>query len=106
MDYFLFFGLGLKSAEFHFRKYKNFFDIRARKFHFLKYKECFWGWFFSFLGLGLGSAGFHFVKYKKSFPLRKHKNHQICHFSGKHFEAFISGNIRTFLILVRESFIS
>ena len=50
-----FFELGLKSAGFHFRKYmksfllrkyKNFFNIRARKFHFLKYKEFFSGWIF------------------------------------------------------------
>ena len=70
----LFFELGLKSAEFRFRKYKksfllrkckkifllrkykNLFNIRARKFHSWKYKEF-----------------FHFPKYKKSFLLRKYK---------------------------------
>ena len=56
--YFLFLELGPKSAGLHFgkynkrfllRKYKNFFNIRARKVHFLKYKEFFSWWnFFSF----------------------------------------------------------
>ena len=48
----LFFELGLKSAEFHFRKYKksyllrqykNIFNVRARNFHFMKYKKFFLG---------------------------------------------------------------
>ena len=43
---FLFFKLGLKSAGFQFRKYKNFFNISARKFHFLKYKKFFSWWIF------------------------------------------------------------
>ena len=59
---FLFFELRLKSAGFHFRiyqksflrKYKIFFDIRAKKFHFMKYKEFFSRRIFLFFGLGMG----------------------------------------------------
>ena len=76
---YFFFELGLKSAGFHFRKYKknfllrnykksfllreykNLFNIRARKFHFGKYKEFFSGqiffFFFYFLFFFLVWAG-------------------------------------------------
>ena len=46
----LFFKIGVRSAGFHlikykksflFRKYKNFFNIRARMFRFQKYKDFF-----------------------------------------------------------------
>ena len=37
----LFLWLGLKIVGFHFQKYKNLFNIRARKFHFGKYKNSF-----------------------------------------------------------------
>ena len=58
-----FFGLGLKSAGFHFwkykkclllRKYKDFFNIRARKVYFQKYMEFFSRWFFLKYFFGLG----------------------------------------------------
>ena len=47
----------VKSKSFLLRKYKHFFNIRARKFHFLKYKGFFWeGGFFIFFELGIKSA--------------------------------------------------
>ena len=52
---FLFFGLGLKSSiSRNKRKYKKFFNIRAKEFHFPKYKNFFSGWiFFVLLRLGV-----------------------------------------------------
>ena len=43
--------LGPKSAGFHSRNYKKFFNFRVKKFHFLEYKEFFGGvGFFLFFG--------------------------------------------------------
>ena len=87
--------LEFQSVEFHFWKYKNYFNIRPGKFHFLKYKELVSGWIFFFWeeeeegGLGLGSKGFLFWKYKKRFFLRKYKNFFNIRARKFHFAKYI-----------------
>ena len=90
---FLFFELRLKSAGFHFRiyqksflrKYKIFFDIRAKKFHFMKYKEFFSRRIFLFFGAWDGNFHFQHARKDKKFlivelwnsisrNIRKHEN--------------------------------
>ena len=65
------------------KKYKKFFNIRARKIHFLKYKEFFFGggvYFFIFSSLGLKSApGSSILIYKK------HGNYYLQAFLEKHY---------------------
>ena len=61
--HFLFFELGLKTAGFHYRKYKKsfllrkynkLFNVRVRKLHFLEHKEIRLRWIcFFFLSFGL-----------------------------------------------------
>ena len=51
VDFLYFSSMGLKSAGFHFQKYKKYFNLTVRKFYFLKYSEFFgeWNFFFSSL---------------------------------------------------------
>ena len=52
VDFLYFSSMGLKSAGFHFQKYKKSFNLTVRKFYFLKYNEFFlggWNFFFSSL---------------------------------------------------------
>ena len=48
VDFLYFSSMGLKSAGFHFQKYKKSFNLTVRKFYFLKYNEFFGGWNFFF----------------------------------------------------------
>ena len=104
VDYFYFFGLGLKGSIYRniksffrvsvhwniknfFRSFRflNFFNIRAKKFHFQIYKD-----FFSVGGWKV--RGPFLRKYKKIFNLRVRK----CHFPK--YKKFLSGQIFFFII--------
>ena len=84
--------LEFQSVEFHFWKYKNYFNIRPGKFHFLKYKELVSGWIF-FFGRRRRRRGDLGWEVKGSF-------------SGNIRKGFFWENIRIFLILEQESSIS